>query len=317
MSQALPAFPSFVTVGAGALASALAPALVEAGYRPAGVVSRDRKRAEWLADRLACPVVDWAGVQANLVVCCVPDDALESVVTALAAAVPDWSGRIVVHTSGARDDSVLAGLAGLGAVTCAFHPIQSFVYPSGPGDLRGVSVAIGGDSAGLAAASRLAKDLGLNVVRVPDDSRALYHLATAIASNGLVTLAALAADLLAECGIDRRQGLAALGPLVAATVDHVDRDGPDRALTGPVIRGDVTTVERHFAALAAVSPGLVSFYGSLVTETVRLAVRSGRLDRWSAARILDVVTAWVMRGAGEPFDGERSTPYPFDEDEPG
>lgn len=316
MNQVLPAYPSFVTIGAGALASALAPGLVEAGYRPTGVVSRDRKRAEWLAERLGCPVIDWTGIKANLVVCCVPDDALESVAAALAAAGLDWSGRVVLHTSGARDASALASLASLGAMTCAFHPIQSFVYPSGVADLRGVSVAIGGDEAGLGVASRLAKDLGLTVLRIPDGSRALYHLATAIASNGLVTLAALAADLLGECGIDRRQGLAALGPLVTTTVSHVERDGPDRALTGPVVRGDVTTVERHFGALAAVSPGLVAFYGSLVTETVRLAVRSGRLDRWSAARILDVVAAWVLRGAGEPFDEDRPSPYPFDEDEP-
>lgn len=317
MNQALPAFPSFVMVGAGALASALAPALVEAGYRPVGVVSRDRKRAESLAERLGCPVIEWTGIKSNLVVCCVPDDAMEPVVAALAAAVPDWSGRMVLHTSGARDASALAALASLGAVTCGFHPIQSFVYPSDPSDLRGVSVAIGGDEAGLGAASQIARDLGLAVLHVPDGSRALYHLATAIASNGLVTLAALAADLLGACGIDRHQSLAALGPLVATTVSHVERDGPDRALTGPVVRGDVTTVDRHFAALAAVSPGLVAFYGSLVTETVRLAVRSGRLDRWSAARILDVVTAWVLRGAGEPFDEDRPSLYPFDEDEPG
>lgn len=309
----LPPSASFVTVGAGALASALAPALAAAGYRPAGVVSRDRYRAELLAERLGCPVVETPAARADLVVCCVPDDALDAVVAMLSASGDDWGGRCVLHTSGARDVSALAPLARLGAVTFAFHPIQSFVYPASVEDLRGVTVGVGGDPSGMEAGETLARALGLPVLRVRDESRALYHLATAIASNGLVTLAALAADLLDACGIDRHAGLAALTPLVATTVDHVVRDGPEKALTGPVVRGDVSTVDRHFGALSTANPGLVPFYGALVTETVRLGVRSGRLDRWTAARLLDVVAAYVRVS----FDVDSEDPTSWSGPDPG
>ena len=82
---------------------------------------------------------------------------------------------------------------------------------------------------------------------VPEESRAAYHAAAAIASNLLVALEESAAELLARLGVEDAREL--LAPLVLRTAANWAERGPD-ALTGPIARGDEATVERHRAALA-------------------------------------------------------------------
>ena len=69
-----------------------------------------------------------------------------------------------------------------------------------------------------------------------------------------------------------------LVPLVRATVDNWARLGPERALTGPVARGDEDTVARQRQAIAERSPDLVALFDTLVDATRALAA-SGALLR--------------------------------------
>ena len=60
-------------------------------------------------------------------------------------------------------------------------------------------------------------------------------------------------------------------PLVRATVENWARLGPERALTGPVARGDEATVARQRAAVADAAPELIELFDALVTATRALA----------------------------------------------
>ena len=55
-------------------------------------------------------------------------------------------------------------------------------------------------------------------------------------------------------GLSQREALDALTPLMKANLDHLCQVGPQEALTGPVERGDHTTVAKHLACLPA-GPG--------------------------------------------------------------
>jgi predicted short-subunit dehydrogenase-like oxidoreductase (DUF2520 family) len=113
----------------------------------------------------------------------------------------------------------------------------------------------------------------MRVVQVADEDRAAYHAAASIASNFLITLEAAAERLLATAGADRDL----LVPLVRATVENWSRLGPERALTGPVARGDEETVARQRAAVAQRTPDLLALFDELVsaTRTVAAAERTG------------------------------------------
>ncbi len=75
---------------------------------------------------------------------------------------------------------------------------------------------------------------------VPEEKRAAYHAAAAMASNLLVALEESAAEVLARIGIEDPREL--LAPLVLRTAANWAERGPD-ALTGPIARGDRATVQ--------------------------------------------------------------------------
>src|SRR5581483_5832188 len=103
-------------------------------------------------------------------------------------------------------------------------------------------------------------------VEVAQADRAAYHAAASIASNFLITLEGAAERLAASTGVDR----ALLVPLVRATVENWARLGPERALTGPVARGDEDTIARQRAAVAERTPELLELFDALTAATRRL-----------------------------------------------
>jgi predicted short-subunit dehydrogenase-like oxidoreductase (DUF2520 family) len=87
------------------------------------------------------------------------------------------------------------------------------------------------------------------IIMIPAGQKALYHAALAIASNYTVTLYAIAQALLISLGAERSVVNNALNVLVEATVENIRQQGIPQALTGPLSRADVTTIQSHLAAI--------------------------------------------------------------------
>ena len=123
----------------------------------------------------------------------------------------------------------------------------------------------------LGAARGLAVAVGMRPFVIDDSARAAYHAAASIASNFLVTLQAAAEDLAAGAGLEPAEARALLAPLVTSTIDNWIARGPAEALTGPVSRGDVETVEMQRDAVIDVAPHLLALFDELVERTRVLA----------------------------------------------
>jgi len=76
-----------------------------------------------------------------------------------------------------------------------------------------------------------------------------YHAACAVASNFVCALFDMSTRLLRQCGFDEKEALAALSPLALANVKRILEVGAKEALTGPVERGDIATIEKHLASI--------------------------------------------------------------------
>jgi predicted short-subunit dehydrogenase-like oxidoreductase (DUF2520 family) len=224
------------------LGTALAAALRDAGRDVVGPLARGS---------------DGAGADAVLL--CVPDTEIHAAADLLAA------GSLVGHCSGATGLEVLAPHDAF-----SLHPLMT-VTPAGA-RFEGAGAAIAGSTQrALGLARALAQTLGMNPVEIDDDDRAAYHAAASIASNFLITLEAAAERVAASAGVDR----ALLLPLVRATVENWGALGPERALTGPVARGDEATVARQRAAVQDRTPELLPLFDALV-EATRALGREGR-----------------------------------------
>lgn len=286
-------------IGAGAVASALAAALLDAGYEVAAVLSRTPAPAQALARRVGAPLAsaDLADLppHVRLVVLCVPDAAVEPLAGALAALPHPWRTTAVAHTAGALGTDVLAPLTHRGAAVFCFHPVQTFAPGAGAAAFHDIYIGLAGSPPAVAFGTAIADRLGARHVVIPDEARARYHLAASMASNFFVVLLALADEVLATTGIPRADARALVRPLVEATWANLRQGRPEDILTGPVARGDAGTVRAHLEALAEHLPHLVPTYGILAAEAVRVAARGGRIDGAAAEAVLGVVQAAVER----------------------
>ena len=128
--------------------------------------------------------------------------------------------------------------------------------------------------------------MGGEPVFIAEENRALYHAGLAFAANHLVTLVAEAAGMLAKAGAGNPNAM--LGPLLGAALDNALRFG-DAGLTGPVARGDDTTVAAHVAVLAARDPAALPAYRALARLTADRALAAGLLNPTDAERLLDAL----------------------------
>lgn len=288
-------------VGAGVLGSALARLLAAHGCRVVAVSSRRFARAEALARAVeaeACRGPHEVAIRSDLILLTLPDDAIGAVTAEIAAAGGWRSGHAAVHTSGALDRGALAPAAGRGAQVGVLHPLQSAADPDEavralPGGYFGIEAAepLLGTLEGLVAR------IGARSVRVPGEGKALYHLAAALVSNGVVALFGVAVDLFGRAGVSGADVGQALLPLLRGSVDNLDRLGLPRALTGPIARGDLGTVRRHLGALERAAPELTGLYCGLGRRMADLAVAKGSLDPERARAIVRALDGAEARRA--------------------
>lgn len=266
---------------------------MEQGWRPLGIFGRTPGSARAQALRLEYGLnetpLDQSCQASDLVLIAVPDAQIAVVVEELAVSEVDWTGTTVVHTSGAQSSDVLAALKTAGASTASVHPLQSFPGPAQPAALHDAFVTIEGDATAAKLARELFEQAGARAVTVSQADKVAIHAAASVISNFTVTMASLAREILQTTRLGEQELVGMLQPLLEGTVANIRERGPDRALTGPVVRGDIETVTRHVELLADRAPHLVTVYVAIATETVRIARRTARLSSADAMEILDRV----------------------------
>lgn len=306
MGAGRPARLAVGVVSAGRVGSVVGAAWAAAGHHVVATsgVSRDSvRRAEALLPGVPLRPPDEVVAGADLALLAVPDDVLPGLVRGLAAAGSFRHGQIVVHTSGAHGVGVLAPAAEQGVLALALHPVMTFTgRAEDVARLAGCCVGVTaetGEEAAWSVGEALVVEMGAEPVRIDDEVRPLYHAALAHGANHLVTLVRDCIDTLEQVGISPAERLVA--PLLSAALDNALRHG-DRALTGPVARGDVETVRLHLRELTANDPDLAATYRVLATRTAHRATAAGLLPEHAAKDILATLDATGDEGptAGEP-----------------
>ncbi len=241
--------------------AARAAAFIGGGARPAAVGE--------LAERCSHVIV------------AVPDAAIG------AAAAELSGGRVAtaLHTCGSLGPSALAPLPQQGVSCATFHPLQTFASPARAVErLPGCAFGICGTGAALAWALELCAELSGAPLVVAEENLALYHAAAVVAGNYAVGLVDVAVMLMEQAGMERESALQALAPLVLASAENALTMGPEAALTGPIERGDIPTVESHLESLRAAPAGADAVYRALGRQLAAIARRRG-LPAEQAARI--------------------------------
>jgi predicted short-subunit dehydrogenase-like oxidoreductase (DUF2520 family) len=309
----MPQFPAAVAiVGAGPVAQALGRLLVVARSPVVAVASRSRLHAEQAAQFINGPSPE-AGVaavvvadiselpaMASRVLIAVSDRGVGPVAETLAAA--GMRAGVAIHTCGARGPEALGALRAAGVSGGMLHPLQTIMTAEqGVRSLTDVTWGLTGDAAALEWAEQIVTGLHGRPLRIDPGRLSYYHAAAVMASNALMATLDAAVVLLAEAGVEHNEALLAIAPLARTSVANALANGPQTALTGPVARGDASTVTAHVRALRSVDPTVARLYIAAAAHLLELAARRGlSADKVRALEeAMDGGSGWGRSVAGE------------------
>ena len=268
-------------VGPGRLGTALALNLYREGWAIDCLVVRPESCRSLAVCRLArqvkAAVATLAGfpLESRLAWITVPDDAIAKVAARLAR-YHDWRGKTAFHSSGALTSDVLSPLRDKGASVASVHPGMTFVSKSVP-NMTGVPFGVEGDPQAVRLAKSIVAELGGRAITIRKENKVLYHAFDTFASPLLIALMTALEQVGEAAGISRTRVRMMAGPLLRRTLDNYLQHGAAPALSGALIRGDVTTIRRHLEALRA-KPDARRAYIALAKIVVKELVVANRAE---------------------------------------
>ncbi|GLS26037.1 Rossmann-like and DUF2520 domain-containing protein [Marinibactrum halimedae] len=203
----------------------------------------------------------------------------------------NWKGTVVFHTSGALNANALKPLAELGAHCASVHPVHSFADPLH--SLSTLPESLCAAEGHLDALNKLEPwftRIGCQWLPLTTTEKMIYHAGSVMACNYLVTLMEVSRRCLAAGGVPETKITHLLKPLVMTTLDNIFTEGSDKALTGPIARGDAQLVNHQWKALKAMDEDIADLYQHLGKATVDMAkshFHPDTLNKLQAALIKD------------------------------
>lgn len=303
--------PAVFIMGAGVVGTALAARLVRAGVPVIGLHGRQLDLSD--AARAISGVVASTGEipqimsESDVVIISVRDERVPEVAERLVKENRLRPEQVVLHTSGANAaQSILAPVRPYVRAVGTLHPLVSFADPRVAVEgMQQVAFGIEGDEPARRVAKRIVRALGARAVFLEAENLPLYHAGAVMASNYVVALADMAQSLLVKAGVPQEQALPALIPLLSSVVQNLSSLGLPGALTGPVERGDVSSVEQHLRTLETRAPELLELYRLVGRDVLRLAREKSNLDAAAVARLEGLFAGARGTGSSAPNGGRR------------
>jgi predicted short-subunit dehydrogenase-like oxidoreductase (DUF2520 family) len=262
-------------VGPGRLGQAFGRLLNEEGFSVTFVAARRpvaaRRAVKFIGAGRAVGMKARELADASVILITTSDAALAPVAEQMAALRDDWRGRVVLHTSGSVPASVLLPFRRRGAAIGSLHPYQTIPTPAaGVRNLRECMWGIEGDLSARRLVQRWVRSLGGATFQIRPGTKTLYHASAFMVCPSLVVLMNHSVRLLQYSGVSNQMARQMLARITAETVNNFAELGGRRALTGPAVRGDWVTIQKHITKLRRVFPEILPAYWELVRLMVGL-----------------------------------------------
>lgn len=226
-----------VILGSGNVASHLIKAM-EANdtINLVQVFTRSKKSLENIIDSSKITTLFADLKEADLYVISVSDKAIEEVSNQI-----PFTNKLVVHTSGTMDFRVMNPKNKRGV----FYPLQTF-SKSKKVDMKSVPFCLETEhEEDFKIVENLAKSLSNMVYAINGEQRKSLHISAVFVSNFANHMYQIGNALCEENNVP----FAILQPLIKETANKIKTLTPKEAQTGPAIRFDEPTIEKHLKAL--------------------------------------------------------------------
>lgn len=247
-------------VGAGKVGCSLALYFYSHQCEISGFYSKTAEHAARIADMTksqAFTDINSLALKSDLLFITVPDDEIASVYRGISS--DNLKNTIVCHCSGSLTAKEVFGEddTELNIRKISLHPLCAVDSKESHREFDKVFFFLEGNPEITELMMDYLKGLSLNVRIISSDIKVRYHLAASVVSNQVVALINEGVELLGQCGFSKEDSLDALAPLITGNIEHILKNGPVQALTGPVQRGDISTVSKHIRTLDTYSDRLL------------------------------------------------------------
>lgn len=229
-----------VIAGTGNVASVLSAIIQRAGHEIVQVVSRNDENAKRLASKYNArsgSLLDNEFADADIYIIALSDAGLESI-----EKIKSIPNKLIVHTAGSIPMDVLKNCSSTYGV---LYPLQTLSKESG--DLPEIPFLVEGNNREtLHRITEFARTLSDKVIPTNDSERLHYHIAAVFAGNFTNHLMAITESFCEKEKIDFKFLL----PLINEVTYKANHFSPQKAQTGPAIREDIVTLNRHLQALS-------------------------------------------------------------------
>lgn len=259
-------------IGAGKVGTAFGLHLKNKGLDVLGYHSKTSGSASKAAEITQTRILslDEVITESNIIFITTPDGEINKVCDYIADNIGFSEKHTVIHMSGALESSILVKANEQGANIFSLHPMQSFSGDQSTGSTMENTFFTMEGTGDTKVLLGLVEGMGNPYRKIESHNKPLYHGAACIASNYLVTLARLSTDILKEIGFTEQQSIEVIAPLMRGTLQNIEKLGVDKALTGPIVRGDIVTVKSHLDNLEALNKDI---YTKLGLATLDIAKR--------------------------------------------
>lgn len=238
-------------IGAGRVGCSIGRYLKEKGARLAGYYDVDSAAAKETAEYTKTEIFESISHLAE-------DSEIIFITTPDSYIIPVWNelktlslkNQIICHCSGALSSDSFSGSEHMEVSCCSIHPMLPFSNKfSSFEQLNNAFFTIEGQEYAVKIMTELFNSFGNELCHIDGAQKAKYHAAASILSNQVIAVLDMGYSLLEECGFSRSEALKATSQLVRRNMENVISCDCAGALTGPIERGDVQTVQKHIACL--------------------------------------------------------------------
>jgi len=274
-------------IGVGKVGSALAIELSDKGFKITALVDRNISRIKRIKPKCGCEYVmphlnaEVIG-KSDVLILCLKDDDINKYVLELHNI--NLKGKILLHTSGLLTSEVFNVLNAGKSHTGSFHPAQTFTKQSfaNKGLLSGIYFGVEGGKYALEFVKEAVKKFKSDYIVIPKNQKPLYHLSCVVSSNFLIANFYLLKIFSKSLGIKEHKLQKILEPLFCNTLKNIHEAGVTDSLTGPVSRGDISTVNSHLNLLHRKFPKYVEYYkvtSKVLAEVARFKSNDIKLNK--------------------------------------
>ena len=222
----------------------------------------------------------------RLILITIPDEQISVVAEKLYDEKIDWSSRTVVHMSGSLSHLELNNLRKAGAQTCSLHPLQTFSKGDAADRFSGIWFTLQGEESCNLMMQNLVTETGAHLKKMTAEQKKSMHLAAVFASNYLVSLMNVVEQITHSNNIE--DGLEMLNPIILQTVENIFTRGTEQSLSGPIARGDESTVKNHLQQMGH-DTDLARLYKYLGKSALTIAQKNGRITAQEFDKISDIL----------------------------